>query len=70
MKNMCSSMLLAGTFAMLLNGCAGDSYNSGYNRYDNRSSYDREMDNEARKDVAEASKMLSTQDIKNIQNMK
>ena len=55
---------------MLFSGCAKDNYNAGYNSYDNRSSYDRKMDYEVHKDAYEASKMLSAQDIKNIENMK
>jgi hypothetical protein len=57
---------VSGVCAMLFSGCAGDNYNS----YDNRSSYDRKMDHEVQKDVNEASKMLSAQDIKNIEKMK
>ena len=64
-------MIVSGfTMIAILSACAGDSYNSGYNSYDNRSSYDRKIDYEAHKDVAEASKMLSAQDIKNIKNLK
>ena len=67
-----NTMMIVASFAMIamLSACAGDSYNSGYNSYDKRSSYDRKMDYEAHKDVAEASKMLSAQDIKNIENLK
>jgi len=63
------SLFLAAMAAMLLfNGCAEDNYyNGGY--YNSQSNYDRKMDYEARKDVAEASKMLSAQDIKNLENM-
>ena len=64
--------ILTAAFAVLtLVGCAGDSYN-GYNSYgyDNRDSYDKQIDYEAHKDVAEASKMLSEQDIQDIQNLK
>ena len=59
-----------GVCVMLFSGCAKDNYNAGYNSYDNRSSYDRKMDYEVHKDAYEASKMLSAQDIKNIENMK
>ena len=69
MKKTIMTFAVAGAFTTLFNGCA-DNYNNGYNSYDNRSSYDRKMDYEAHKDVAEASKMLSAQDIKNIENMK
>ncbi|WP_297525232.1 hypothetical protein [Sulfurovum sp.] len=71
MKNVCMFVVLAvsaGTFVVLLTGCAEESYNQyGYN---SGSSYDKRMDNEAQKDMNDASKMLSAQDIKNIQNMK
>ena len=60
-------MIFAGFATIaILSACAGDSYNS----YDKRSSYDRKIDYEAHKDVADASKMLSAQDIKNIENLK
>ena len=53
---------------LMFSGCAEDNYyNGGY--YNSQSSYDRKMDYEARKDMAEASKMLSAQDIKNLENM-
>jgi hypothetical protein len=70
MKKMIMTCSVLGICSMLLSGCAGDNYNSGYNSYDNRSSYDRKMDYEVHKDAYEASKMLSAQDIKNIENMK
>ena len=55
---------------LLLSGCAEDNYNAGYNSYDNRSSYDRHMDNAAEDAVYDASQQLSAQDIKNINNLK
>ena len=66
------SLLAASVSVFTLSGCTGDSYNgyNSYDRYDNRSSYDRKMDYEAHKDVQEASKMLSAQDIQNIENLK
>jgi hypothetical protein len=60
-------VLIAGI--LMFSGCAEDNYNSGY--YDpQKSSYDRKMEYEARKDMQEASKMLSEKDIKNLENMK
>jgi hypothetical protein len=53
---------------LMFSGCAEDNYNSGY--YNPQSSYDRKMDYEARKDMQEASTMLSAQDIKNLEKMK
>lgn len=70
MKKTMIIFTVAGALITFFNGCAGDNYNYGYNSYDNRSSYDRKMDYEVHKDVAEASKILSAQDIKNIENLK
>jgi hypothetical protein len=66
MKKTIMTFTVLGVCAMLFSGCAGDNYNS----HDNRSSYDRKMDHEVQKDAYEASKMLSAQDIKNIEKMK
>ncbi len=68
-KTLLLSTLTASFAIFALTGCAGSSYN-GFNQYENQSSYDRQMDYEAHKDVAEASKMLSAQDIQNIQHLK
>ena len=72
MKKKIITFMAAGAMTMLFSGCAEDNYNSGYgyNSYNTQSSYDRKMDYEVHKDAAEASKMLSAQDIKNIENMK
>jgi hypothetical protein len=70
MKKTIMTFTVLGVCAILFSACAGDKYNSGYNSYDNRSSYDRKMDHEVQKDAYEASKMLSAQDIKNIEKMK
>ncbi len=68
MKRSVSLFLAAVAGITMFSGCAEDNYyNGGY--YNSQSSYDRKMDYEARKDVAEASKMLSSQDIKNLENM-
>ena len=68
MKKTVSLLFAALVGILLFSGCAEDNYyNGGY--YNSQSSYDRKMDYEARKDVAEASKMLSAQDIKNLENM-
>jgi len=56
--------------AILLGGCAEDNYNSGYNSYNNRSSYDRKMDNVARNAAYEVSNSLSAQEIQNLKNLK
>ena len=66
MKKKIITFMAAGAMTMLFSGCAEDNYNS----YNTQSSYDRKMEYEVHKDAAEASKMLSAQDIKNIENMK
>ena len=63
-------LLTVGAFLLLLNGCAEDNYNAGYNSYDNRSSYDRKMDYVAQEAVNDAASQLSAQDIKNLNNLK
>ena len=68
MKRTMSLLLVLIAGILMFSGCAEDNYNSGY--YNPQSSYDRKMDYEARKDMQEASKMLSTQDIKNLEKMR
>ena len=70
MKKTLLLLMATGFTSLLLNGCAGDSYNSGYNSYDNRSNYDRKMDYVAEDAVYDASNKLSAQDIKNLNNLK
>jgi hypothetical protein len=70
MKRMMVALIAAGVLTILFSGCAENNYNTGYSSYDTRSSYDKKMDDEVQKDADEASKMLSAQDIKNIENMK
>ena len=64
------AVISAGILSMLLSGCAGDNYDQGYNSYDNRSNYDRKMDNVVEDAAYDASRSLSAQDIKNINNLK
>jgi len=65
-KKIVPTLFLAGTAAVLLGGCAGDSYNT----YDNRSYEDRKIDYAAQNAVNDAAASLSAQDIKNINNLK
>ena len=70
MKKTVLTVIVAGMLTLIFSGCAGDNYNAGYNSYDNRSNYDRKMDNAAEDAMYEASSKLSAQDIKNINNLK
>ena len=63
-------LICIGILSILLTGCAEDNYNSGYNSYDTRSSYDRKMDSAAQDAMYDATKNLSAQDMKNINNLK
>ena len=70
MKKTVLTVIVAGMLTLIFSGCAEDNYNAGYNSYDNRSNYDRKMDNVAEDAMYEASSKLSAQDIKNINNLK
>ncbi len=70
MKKTVLTVIVAGVLTLIFSGCAEDNYNAGYNSYDNRSNYDRKMDNVAEDAMYEASSKLSAQDIKNINNLK
>lgn len=58
--------ILAVLTVIFLSGCSSNSYEP---QYDNRSNYDRQMDYAAQDAVYDASKSLSAQDIKNINNL-
>jgi len=70
MKKTVLTVIVAGMLTLIFSGCAEDNYNAGYNSYDNRSNYDRKMDNVAEDAMYDASSKLSAQDIKNINNLK
>ena len=70
MKKTVLTATAVGMLAFIFSGCAEDNYNAGYNSYDNRSNYDRKMDNVAEDAMYDASSKLSAQDIKNINNLK
>lgn len=70
MKTTSLTLTMAGIFTMICSGCAEDNYNAGYNSYDNSSNYDRKMEYVAQNAVNDAASKLSTQDIKNINNLK
>ena len=70
MTKMILAVISAGILAMIFSGCAGDNYDQGYNSYDNRSNYDRKMDYVVEDAAYDASRSLSAQDIKNINNLK
>ena len=70
MKKTILALIVAGMLTLIFSGCVEDNYNAGYNSYDNRSNYDRKMDNAAEDAMYEASSQLSAQDIKNINNLK
>ena len=66
MKKTILIISITGVLAVIFSGCAQDNYNS----YDNRSNYDRKMDYAAQDAVYDASKNLSAQDMKNLNNLK
>ena len=66
MKKTILTIAITGVLAVIFSGCAQDNYNS----YDNRSNYDRKMDYAAQDAVYDASKNLSAQDMKNLNNLK
>ena len=66
LKRILPPLSLAATAAVLLSGCAGDSYNT----YDNRSYEERKIDYAAQRAANDAASSLSAQDLKNINNLK
>lgn len=60
------TIVTTGILTMFFIGCAGDNYDP----YDSRSSQDRKLDYAAQDAMHDATSKLSSQDIKNINNLK